>query len=89
MTGKGDFVAILIYINVFFLYYIKMQRPVSTVLMEAIVIGIMNLAIIMALSKVGTGLPHLTKYVIAGALIHIIFEYTGGNKWWCTQTYKL
>jgi hypothetical protein len=26
--------------------------------------------------------------LIAGALIHIIFEYTGGNKWWCTQTYK-
>jgi hypothetical protein len=75
--------------EIIFLYYIKMQRPVSAVLMEAIVIGIMNLAIIMALSKVGTGLPHLTEYVIAGALIHIIFEYTGGNKWWCTQTYKL
>ena len=74
--------------EIIFLYYIKMQRPVSTVLMEAIVIGIMNLAIIMALSKVGTGLPHLTEYVIAGALIHIIFEYTGGNKWWCTQTFS-
>jgi|TARA_B110000459_G_scaffold12514_1_gene12415 hypothetical protein len=66
-----------------------MERPVTTVLMEAIVIGLMNLAIITALAKVGTGLPHLTEYVIAGALIHIIFEYTGGNKWWCTQTYKL
>ena len=60
-----------------------MERPVSTVLMEAIVIGLMNLVIITALAKVGTGLPHLTEYVIAGALIHIIFEYTGGNKWWC------
>jgi len=57
--------------------------------MEAIVIGLMNLVIIMALTKIGTGLPHMTEYVIAGALIHIIFEYTGGNKWWCTQTYKL
>ena len=75
--------------EIIFFYYIKMQRPVSTVLMEAIVIGIMNLAIIQVLSNVGTGLPHLTEYVIARALIHIIFEYTGGNKWWCTQTYKL
>ena len=37
------------------------KRSFSSILMEAIVIGIMNLAIIMALSKVGTGLPHLTE----------------------------
>jgi hypothetical protein len=72
-----------------FLYYNKMERPVSTVLIEAIVIGVMNLVIIMALCKLKTGIPDLTIYFIAGFLIHIIFEYTGGNKWWCTQTYNL
>ena len=66
-----------------------MERPVSTVLMEAIVIGLMNLAIITALAKVGTKIDTPVLHLIAGALIHIIFEYTGGNKWWCTQTYKL
>lgn len=64
-----------------------MERPVKTVLIEAFVIGIMNLIIIVTLTNIG--LPHMVEYVIAGALIHIIFEYTGGNKWWCTQTYKL
>ena len=64
-----------------------MERPVKTVLIEAFVIGIMNLIIIATLTNIG--LPHMVDYVIAGALIHIIFEYTGGNKWWCTQTYKL
>ena len=64
-----------------------MERPVKTVLIEAFVIGIMNLIIIVTLTNIG--LPHMVDYVIAGVLIHIIFEYTGGNKWWCTQTYKL
>jgi hypothetical protein len=66
-----------------------MNRPINTVLTESIIIGLMNLALIWTLTKFRTGLPHLSEYVIAGALIHIIFEYSGGNKWWCTQTYKL
>ena len=66
-----------------------MNRPINIVLTESIVIGLMNLALIWTLTKIGTDLPHLSEYVIAGALIHLIFEYTGGNKWWCTQTYKL
>lgn len=66
-----------------------MERPVINVLIEAFVVGIMNLVIIMTLTNIGTGLPHMSEYLISGALIHIIFEYTGGNKWWCTQTYNL
>jgi len=29
------------------------------------------------------------RLFITGVLIHVGFEYTGGNKWWCEQTYKL
>ena len=61
-----------------------MIRPIKTVLSEALVIGIMNSILIMGLNRLNVPLVPL----IAGALIHIIFEYTGGNKWWCTQTYK-
>ena len=62
-----------------------MIRPIKTVLIEAIVIGIMNMVLIVGLNRLNVPLVPL----IAGALIHIIFEYTGGNKWWCTQTYKI
>ena len=62
-----------------------MTRPITTVLTEALVIGVMNIILIMGLDKLKVPMVPL----IAGALIHIIFEYTGGNKWWCTQTYKI
>lgn len=66
-----------------------MTRPTSIVLMEAIIIGIMNAVLIYTLSKINIKMETPIIYLLAGALIHIIFEYTGGNKWWCTQTYKL
>jgi hypothetical protein len=62
-----------------------MTRPITTVLIEAFIIGVMNIVLIMGLNKLKVPMVPL----IAGALIHIIFEYTGGNKWWCTQTYKI
>lgn len=62
-----------------------MYRPITTVLVESLVIGIMNLILINGLNRLGVPVVAL----IAGALIHVIFEYTGGNKWWCTQTYKI
>lgn len=62
-----------------------MTRPITTVLTEALVIGVMNIILIMGLDKLKVPMVPL----IAGALIHVIFEYTGGNKWWCTQTYKI
>jgi hypothetical protein len=65
------------------------KRIISDVITEALIIGLMNAAIIWILIKTNLSLPDPVKYIIAGALIHLIFEYTGGNKWWCTQTYKL
>ena len=63
-----------------------MTRPVTTVLVEA---WIMNAVLIFAISKLNIKMDVPVLHLIAGALIHIIFEYTGGNKWWCTQTYKM
>ena len=66
-----------------------MTRPVNTVLIEAIVIGAMNVSIIYGIKRLNTNIENYLLYLIAGALIHILFEYSGGNRWWCTQTYKL
>ena len=66
-----------------------MTRPVTTVLVEALIIGIMNAVLIFAISKLNIKMDTPVLHLIAGALIHVIFEYTGGNKWWCTQTYKM
>ena len=65
-----------------------MQRPIQTVMIEAIVIGIMNAAIFYIIRSLKIVLPTHVLLMICGALIHIIFEYTGGNQWWCRQTYK-
>ena len=62
-----------------------MTRHITMVLLEALIIGVMNIVLIMGLDKLKVPMVPL----IAGALIHIIFEYTGGNKWWCTQTYEM
>ena len=64
-------------------------RPITNVLMEALIIGVMNAALIFGVSKMKLDIETPILHLITGALIHIIFEYTGGNKWWCTQTYKL
>jgi hypothetical protein len=64
-----------------------MKRPVSNVLMEALVIGVMNAALIYGINKMNLKIDTPLLHIIAGALIHIIFEYSGGNIWWCTQTY--
>jgi len=66
-----------------------MSRPIQIVLLESLIIGIMNAVLILGVSKLNLKIDTPMLYLIAGALIHLIFEYTGGNKWWCTQTYKL
>jgi hypothetical protein len=66
-----------------------MTRATTIVLVEALIIGIMNAVLIFAISKINIKMETPILHLLAGALIHIIFEYTGGNKWWCTQTYKL
>jgi hypothetical protein len=57
-------------------------------MIEAVVIGIMNLVLFELLKHSNIKISHNLMLVLCGALIHIIFEYTGGNKWWCTTTYK-
>ena len=66
-----------------------MSRSIKVVLFEALIIGIMNAALIFGMGKMNFKVEGPLIHLIAGSLIHLIFEYTGGNKWWCTQTYKL
>mgnify|MGYP003630877507 FL=1 len=62
------------------------MRYIPTVLTEALVIGIMNVLIFMLLNRLFK-LSTPVKLFIGGALIHIAFEYSGGNEWWCKSTY--
>lgn len=62
------------------------MRPLTAVLLEATVIGVMNLLIFMLLNRLFK-LSTPVKLFIGGALIHIAFEYSGGNEWWCKSTY--
>ncbi len=64
-----------------------MNRPAINVAIEALVIGVMNATLIYGINKFDPTLESPILHLIAGALIHIIFEYTGGNKWWCKTTY--
>ena len=64
-----------------------MNRPAINVAIEALVIGVMNATLIYGINKVDPTLESPILHFISGALIHIIFEYTGGNKWWCKTTY--
>jgi hypothetical protein len=67
-----------------------MTRPLCNVALESIIIGLMNVTIFYALKNIkNLNLDVFWILFITGALIHILFEYTGGNKWWCEQTYKL
>ena len=64
-------------------------RPVTTVLMEALFIGLMLQLLVMGLMKFvykGTGVV-----IIAGALIHLLFEYSpfgNINEKWCKIIFK-
>jgi len=64
-------------------------RPVTTVLMEALFIGLMLQLLVMGLTKFvykGTGM-----LIIAGALIHLLFEYSpfgNINEKWCKIIFK-
>jgi len=61
------------------------MRSLQTVMFEAIVIGIMNLMFFYSLS-IFIKNPMIALF-IAGALIHLVFEYLGLNEWWCKSTY--
>ena len=59
-----------------------MNRPVSNVLIEALVT-----ALIFGIKQMNFKIETPLLHFIAGALIHILFEYSGGNRWWCKTTY--
>lgn len=64
-------------------------RPIKDILTEAIIIGIMNVVLFYAIGSISKLIPTPMSVLIAGISIHILFEYTGGNEWWCKRTYKL
>lgn len=65
-----------------------MMRPVRNVLLEATIIGILNIAIYYLLRRISKKSTTTLLLFVSGFMIHILFEYLGGNEWWCRQTYK-
>jgi hypothetical protein len=65
-----------------------MERSIKTVTLEALVIGATNALLFWLLNLIGLKINKLLLLVLVGALIHVIFEYTGANKWWCETTYN-
>jgi hypothetical protein len=65
-----------------------MERSIKTVTLEALVIGGTNALLFWLLNLIGLKINKLLILVLVGALIHVIFEYTGANKWWCKTTYN-
>jgi len=57
----------------FYLFISMIPRPISTVLFEAILIGILTLFIYTIVSKYIEGPGAL---VLVGALVHLFFEYS-------------
>ena len=65
-----------------------MNRPICNVALESIIIGLMTVTIFYALKNIDR-LDIFWGLFFTGVLIHVGFEYAGGNRWWCEQTYKL
>lgn len=65
------------------------MRAVTSVLLEALLIGVMLQVLVMGLTKYvykGTGV-----LIISGALIHLLFEYSpfgNINEKWCKMIFK-
>lgn len=63
------------------------RRPLTTVLFEALVVGISTLIVFLIFKSIGIK-RHWVAHVAGGALIHIVYEYLGLNQWWCATTYS-
>ena len=64
------------------------MRPARDVLLEATIIGILNIAIYYLLRRISKKSTTTLLLFVAGFMIHILFEYLGGNEWWCRKSYK-
>lgn len=62
----------------------------SSLLLEAVVVGVMTSTLFYSLQYLNTtgGLTTPWLLFLTGALIHIVFELAGLNEWWCRQTYS-
>jgi len=60
----------------------KSAKHVSTVLFEALVVGLGLLVLFYLLQKLFAKMSQPMLLFIAGALFHIICEYTGVNQWY-------
>lgn len=61
----------------------------SSLLLEAVVVGVMTSTLFYSLQYMNTGLTTPWLLFLTGALIHLVFEFAGMNEWWCRQTYSL
>jgi len=65
-----------------------MTRPVRDVLLEATIIGILNIAMYYLLRRISKKSTTTLLLFVSGFMIHLLLEYLGGNEWWCRQSYK-
>lgn len=69
------------------------MRPITTVLMEAIVVGLVLYAIfrMVVFFLTPLKLPKFLMVILSGSLAHLIFEYGpfgNINRWWCQKTFS-
>ena len=70
----------------------------NTLLIEAIVIGIITVILGIVVAKImektmkfekNSLLPMYIGTFVVGASLHLIFEFSGINSWWCKSVYNL
>lgn len=66
---------------------IKDMRGVSTVSIEAFVIGVMNIIMTYLIERISPDVPKFFAIFLSGFLIHVVFEVVGANAWWCKTAY--
>lgn len=65
-------------------------KPVSTVVIESIVVGALLVCFYMVVSNINHGEGMLLiNLFISGAIFHLAFEYTGLNLWYVREYNKL
>jgi hypothetical protein len=64
-------------------------KPVKLVAMEAVVVGICLIAFMQLVKYLYKTENEMVLLFIAGALFHIVFEYSGINLWYSIEYCKL